>query len=193
MSAPFGGFSRGRPGTAQHRAPPAPPCLPHGRRRHEPSGHPAQQDSRSRAAPAQPGSVPPLPASPLSRPGSPGTQGNSAFAITAGGAVRSRCIQESPAAGISCSQRLSDLVTGLEPAGEEQAVRLLGAARPSRDESCSKHRQPFVVETAFLVCPSQGAGTSWCLPDRQYAPAGGLLHTHPGGKSLMGHSQRGRC
>jgi len=34
------------------------------------------------------------------------------------------------AAGISCSQRLGDLVAGLEPAGEAQAVRLLGAARP---------------------------------------------------------------
>ena len=34
------------------------------------------------------------------------------------------------AAGISCSQRLGDLVAGLEPAGEEQAVRMLGAARP---------------------------------------------------------------
>jgi hypothetical protein len=34
------------------------------------------------------------------------------------------------AAGISCSQRLGDLVAGLEPAGEEAAVRLLGAARP---------------------------------------------------------------
>jgi len=34
------------------------------------------------------------------------------------------------AAGISCSQRLGDLVAGLEPVGEEQAVRLLGAARP---------------------------------------------------------------
>jgi hypothetical protein len=34
------------------------------------------------------------------------------------------------AAGISCSQRLGDLIAGLEPAGEEQAVRLLGAARP---------------------------------------------------------------
>jgi hypothetical protein len=33
------------------------------------------------------------------------------------------------AAGISCSQRLGDLVTGLEPAGEAEAVRLLGAAR----------------------------------------------------------------
>jgi integrase len=33
------------------------------------------------------------------------------------------------AAGISCSQRLGDLVAGLEPAGEDQAVRLLGAAR----------------------------------------------------------------
>ena len=33
------------------------------------------------------------------------------------------------AAGISCSQRLGDLVAGLEPAGEEQAVRLLGGAR----------------------------------------------------------------
>ena len=31
------------------------------------------------------------------------------------------------AAGVSCSQRLGDLVAGLEPAGEEQAVRLLGA------------------------------------------------------------------
>jgi hypothetical protein len=34
------------------------------------------------------------------------------------------------AAGISCSQRLGDLIAGLEPASEEQAVRLLGAARP---------------------------------------------------------------
>jgi integrase len=32
-------------------------------------------------------------------------------------------------AGISCSQRLGDLVAGLEPAGEAGAVRLLGAAR----------------------------------------------------------------
>ena len=31
------------------------------------------------------------------------------------------------AAGISCSQRLGDLVAGLEPAGEAQAVALLGA------------------------------------------------------------------
>jgi integrase len=34
------------------------------------------------------------------------------------------------AAGISCSQRLGDLVAGLEPGGEAEAVRLLGAARP---------------------------------------------------------------
>jgi hypothetical protein len=33
------------------------------------------------------------------------------------------------AAGISCSQRLGDLLAGLEPAGEQDAVRLLGAAR----------------------------------------------------------------
>ena len=33
------------------------------------------------------------------------------------------------AAGISCSQRLGDLLAGLEPAGEARAVRLLGAAR----------------------------------------------------------------
>ena len=33
------------------------------------------------------------------------------------------------AAGISCSQRLGDLVAGLEPAGEANAIRLLGAAR----------------------------------------------------------------
>jgi integrase len=33
------------------------------------------------------------------------------------------------AAGIGCSQRLGDLVAVLEPAGEEQAVRLLGASR----------------------------------------------------------------
>ncbi|MGA2829770.1 MAG: hypothetical protein ABSF03_27085 [Streptosporangiaceae bacterium] len=33
------------------------------------------------------------------------------------------------AAGISCSQRLGDLVAGLEPAGEAGAVRLLGPAR----------------------------------------------------------------
>ena len=33
------------------------------------------------------------------------------------------------AAGISCSQRLGDLVAGLEPADEAAAVRLLGATR----------------------------------------------------------------
>ena len=33
------------------------------------------------------------------------------------------------AAGITCSQRLGDLVAGLEPAGEAEAVRLLGAAQ----------------------------------------------------------------
>jgi hypothetical protein len=33
------------------------------------------------------------------------------------------------AAGITCSQRLGDLITGLDPAGEAAAVRLLGAAR----------------------------------------------------------------
>jgi hypothetical protein len=33
------------------------------------------------------------------------------------------------AAGISCSQRLGDLAAGLEPAGEAEAIRLLGAAR----------------------------------------------------------------
>jgi len=33
------------------------------------------------------------------------------------------------AAGISCSQRLGDLVAGLDPGGEADAVRLLGAAR----------------------------------------------------------------
>jgi integrase len=35
------------------------------------------------------------------------------------------------AAGITCSQRLGDLVAGLEPAGEAEAVRLLGASRQS--------------------------------------------------------------
>lgn len=35
------------------------------------------------------------------------------------------------AAGISCCQRLGDLVAGQEPAEEATAVRLLGAARPS--------------------------------------------------------------
>ena len=34
------------------------------------------------------------------------------------------------AAGISCSQRLGDLIAGLEPGGEAGAVRLLGGARP---------------------------------------------------------------
>jgi hypothetical protein len=33
------------------------------------------------------------------------------------------------AAGITCSQRLGDLISRLEPAGEAEAVRLLGAAR----------------------------------------------------------------
>jgi len=35
------------------------------------------------------------------------------------------------AAGITCSQRLGDLLAGLAPAAEADAVRLLGAARPS--------------------------------------------------------------
>src|SRR5690242_16683263 len=34
------------------------------------------------------------------------------------------------ATGISCSQRLGDLIAGLEPAGEAGAVQLLGARRP---------------------------------------------------------------
>ena len=34
------------------------------------------------------------------------------------------------AAGITCSQRPGDLLAGLEPAAEADAVRLLGAARP---------------------------------------------------------------
>ena len=34
------------------------------------------------------------------------------------------------AAGITCSQRLGDLLASLEPAAEHDAVRLLGAARP---------------------------------------------------------------
>ena len=33
------------------------------------------------------------------------------------------------AAGITCSQRLGDLIAALEPAGEQAAVALLGAAR----------------------------------------------------------------
>jgi hypothetical protein len=33
------------------------------------------------------------------------------------------------AAGISCSQRLGDLIAGLEPGSEDEAVRLLGAGR----------------------------------------------------------------
>ena len=33
------------------------------------------------------------------------------------------------AAGISCSQRLGDLLAGLEPGSEDEAVRLLGATR----------------------------------------------------------------
>ncbi len=33
------------------------------------------------------------------------------------------------AAGITCSQRLGDLIAGLEPAGEAAAVRMLGASR----------------------------------------------------------------
>jgi integrase len=35
------------------------------------------------------------------------------------------------AAGISCSQRLGDLVAGLQPGSEAEAVRLLGASGPS--------------------------------------------------------------
>ena len=35
------------------------------------------------------------------------------------------------AAGISCSQRLGDLIAGLEPGDEAEAVRLLGTSRPS--------------------------------------------------------------
>jgi hypothetical protein len=35
------------------------------------------------------------------------------------------------AAGITCSQRLGDLIAGLEPAGEAEAVKLLGASRQS--------------------------------------------------------------
>ena len=34
-----------------------------------------------------------------------------------------------PAAGISCSQRLGDIIASLEPGGEAEAVALLGAQR----------------------------------------------------------------
>jgi hypothetical protein len=34
------------------------------------------------------------------------------------------------AAGISCSQRLGDLIAALEPGSEDEAVRLLGAVGP---------------------------------------------------------------
>jgi len=33
------------------------------------------------------------------------------------------------AAGITCSQRLGDIIAGLQPGGEEQAVALLGGQR----------------------------------------------------------------
>ena len=42
------------------------------------------------------------------------------------------------AAGISCSQRPGDLVAGLEPAGEAEAVRLLGGGRSVQPSSADR-------------------------------------------------------
>jgi hypothetical protein len=42
------------------------------------------------------------------------------------------------AAGITCSQRLGDLVAGLEPAGEAEAVRLLGGGRSVQPSSADR-------------------------------------------------------
>jgi len=72
-------------------------------------GQPEQVRDAGQPGGAQPGGV---------QPGQPGPAGQRPD--QRGGDV--------PAAGISCSQLLGDLVAGLEPAGEADAVRLLGAA-----------------------------------------------------------------
>jgi hypothetical protein len=71
------------------------------------------------------------------------------------------------AAGISCSQRLGDLIAGLEPGGEADAVRLLGAAR--RWSRCQRWRQsstPPAPRRASRPCcpPGRGPGNSAPAP-----------------------------
>src|SRR5262249_26242726 len=77
------------------------------------------------------------------------------------------------AAGISCSQRLGDLVAGLEPAGEAEAVRLLGAARRrgSRWQRSRRSSTPPASRPGSRRCcpPASGAGrrgAATCRPGR---------------------------
>jgi integrase len=60
------------------------------------------------------------------------------------------------AAGITCSQRLGDLVAGLEPAGEADTVRLLGAAR----RPCSRWQRSRRSSTP----PAPRRGSRPCSP-----------------------------
>ena len=83
------------------------------------------------------------------------------------------------AAGISCSQRLGDLVAGLEPAGEAEAVRLLGAAR--RMIALAAFEE---IIDASGVAPRIEA----MLPDRGARPA--AEGPHPAGGHVPGPGRR---
>jgi hypothetical protein len=87
--------------------------------------HPSVPERFTRCAPLYPADLP-LPRERSKKPYSP-AEISGFLALADAQPTAERRMR---AAGISCSQRLGDLVAGLEPGGEEQAVRLLGAARP---------------------------------------------------------------
>ena len=73
------------------------------------------------------------------------------------------------AAGITCSQRLGDLLAGLEPAGEADAVRLLGAAAPAMIPlpvpGGRSSTAPASRRGSSCCCPSGCApGSCWSAP-----------------------------
>ena len=76
------------------------------------------------------------------------------------------------AAGISCSQRLGDLVAGLEPGGEAEAVRLLGS-------------RPAMIPLAALEEIIDASGVAprieAAAPDRGARPA--AERPHPAGRA----------
>ena len=79
------------------------------------------------------------------------------------------------AAGISCSQRLGDLVAGLEPAGEAEAVRLLGA-RPAMI--------PLAVFEEIIDASGVAPRIEAMLPVGVRAPA--AEGPHPAGRHVPG-------
>ena len=102
------------------------------------------------------------------------------------------------AAGITCSQRLGDLLAGLEPAAEANAVRLLGAARPhdpaagpGGDHRPLRHRAADRAAAAHRGPRPAAAGPHPAArhADRAGRPPARPPHPRPPGP---GHPARGR-